>query len=114
MRSKMKKDLLFELGTYILCILLAAFLWHRPTFLTVCYIVISLIIFLKWHTKSDLFFYVVAFVLGPLGESVAVYFGAWEYSKPFYFIPLWLPLLWGISALFVKNLSDTLLKSKNR
>jgi hypothetical protein len=76
------------------------------------YIVISLIILLKWHTHGDIFFYVVTFFLGPMGESVAVYFGAWEYSKPFYLIPIWLPFLWGITALFMKNICETILKMR--
>jgi hypothetical protein len=47
----------------------------------------------KWHSRSDLMFYVVAFVLGPLGEIVAVSSGAWEYARPSYLIPMWLPFL---------------------
>jgi hypothetical protein len=105
-----KKELIFELSVYVLCILLVAFLWHKPTFLMVSYIVISVIVFFKWHTKGDIFFYSLTFFLGSMGESVAVYFGAWEYSKPFYLIPIWLPLLWGITALFMKNICETLLK----
>jgi hypothetical protein len=66
----------------------------------------------KWHTKSDLIFYFVAFVLGPLGELIAIYFGAWGYTEPFYFIPIWLPFLWGIAALFMKKLSETLIVRK--
>ena len=73
-----------------------------------CYVLISLILFAKWHTKSDTLFYVAAFILGSLGEFAAVPFGAWEYSKPFYFIPVWLPFVWGISTLFMKNISETL------
>jgi hypothetical protein len=44
-----------------------------------------------------------------MGESVAVYFGAWDYSKPLYLIPIWLPFLWGITALFMKNICETIL-----
>jgi hypothetical protein len=108
----MKKELVFELGVYILCIVLVGTLWHRPMTLTVCYVVISVAVIAKWHTKSDLLFYFITFVLGPLGESVAVYRGAWEYSSPLYLIPSWLPFLWGICALFLKNISETLLKSR--
>ncbi len=106
----MKKDLFFELSMYTICVILVAFLWHKPILLMLCYVLISLILFAKWHTKSDTLFYVVAFILGSLGEFVAVSFGVWEYSKPFYFIPIWLPFVWGISALFMKNISETLLK----
>ena len=70
---------------------------------------ISIMLFLRWHAASDIVFYAVAFVLGPLGEFLATVFGAWSYARPFYFIPIWLPFLWGIAILVVKNLSETLL-----
>ena len=103
----MKKNLFIEITVYALCIALASFLWPSPIVLSLCYILISIFMLYRWHTKSDLIFYFVAFVLGPTGEFVAVYFGAWKYSKPLYLIPLWLPFLWGIAALFIKKLSDT-------
>jgi hypothetical protein len=106
----MKKDLLFASGMYALCVILVAVLWDKPFWLLVSYILMSLILFANWHTKSDTLFYVVAFILGSLGEFVAVSFGAWKYSKTFYVIPVWLPFAWGISALFMKNISETLLR----
>jgi hypothetical protein len=66
---------------------------------------------MKWHTKNDLLFYFITFLLGPIGESVAIYLGAWKYSKPLYLIPSWLPFLWGICALFLKHISETILTS---
>ena len=106
----MKKDLFFALGMYVICVILVAVFWHKSILLMFCYVVMSLILFAKWHTKSDVLFYVVAFILGSLGEFVAVSFRAWEYSKPLFIIPVWLPFAWGISALFMKNISETLLK----
>jgi hypothetical protein len=106
----MKKELLFELFIYALLVILVAALWNKPVILTVCYGAMSLFALLIWHTKRDLFFYFVAFILGSVGESIAIYFGAWKYSKPFYLIPLWLPFLWGLAALVVRNMSETLSK----
>ena len=108
----MKKELAFEIGLYALCIVLVGSLWHKPVILTICYVLISILVLAKWHSKSDLLFYFITFALGPLGESVAIYRGAWEYSKPLYLIPSWLPFLWGICALFLKNISETILKSR--
>ena len=105
---------MFELSIYILCILLVGSLWHEPVILTICYIALSIAVLMKWHTKSDLLFYFITFSLGPLGESVAIYLGAWEYSRPLYLIPSWLPFLWGICALFLKNISETILKSREK
>lgn len=105
----MKQKLFIELIIYALCVALVSILWHRPIVLSLCYVLISIVMLYKWHTKSDVIFYCVAFVAGPVGEFVAVYFGAWEYSKPIYLIPIWLPFLWGIAALFMKKLSETLI-----
>ncbi len=110
----MKKELAFELGIYALCIALVGTLWHKPVMLTICYVVISIVVLMKWHTKGDLLFYFITFFLGPLGESVGIYLGAWEYSRPFYLIPSWLPFLWGICALFLKNISETILKNRKK
>ncbi len=110
----MKRDLIFELGVYAACIVLVGLLWDKPVVLTVCYITLSVVALTKWHSKSDLLFYFVTFVLGPVGESVAVYLGAWKYSRPFFLIPVWLPFLWGICALFMKNISETLLEGRRK
>jgi hypothetical protein len=104
-----KKSIVILLSTYALCVALVCFLWTKPILLTGCYLIISIITFMRWHAASDFIFYFVAFVLGSVGEICATGFGAWSYAQPFYFIPTWLPLLWGLAALVVKNLSETLL-----
>jgi len=79
----MKKELAFELCIYILCTALVGTLWNKPVTLTLCYVVISILVLMKWHTKNDFLFYFITFLLGPIGESVAIYLGAWKYSNPF-------------------------------
>jgi hypothetical protein len=106
---KMKKEITIALSVYILCVGLASVLWHYQEILALCYLIISVYMLYRWHTKSDVIFYSIAFVFGPAGEVVAVSFRAWEYSKPLYVIPIWLPFLWGIAALFIKKLSEILL-----
>ena len=104
-----KKSIVIVLSIYAMCVILVCFLWTKPILLTGCYFIISIMLFFRWHAPSDFIFYFVAFILGPLGEIFAIVFGAWSYAQPFYVIPTWLPLLWGIAALVVKNLSETLL-----
>jgi uncharacterized membrane protein YoaT (DUF817 family) len=110
----MKKEIVFELSIYAVSLTLIASIWDRPVILTVCYGVISSVVLYKWHTNRDISIFLVAFILGSIAESVAVYFGAWEYSKPSYLIPLWLPLVWGIAGLLIKKISETLLKIGNK
>jgi hypothetical protein len=110
--SNRKRELSIELIIYFSSIILACLLWTKPYLLTSCYITISFAMLFKWHTKKDILYYFVAFILGPLGEIIAVYFRAWEYSKPFFIIPLWLPFLWGTAALFMMRLAETLIKNE--
>jgi len=109
-----KKELVFELCIYAISVALAGLLWRKPPILAISYMIISMIMLIKWHGRSDLIFYLTAFGLGPIGEAFAIYLGAWQYLKPFYLIPIWLPFLWGITALFLKKTSETLLKAGNR
>ena len=72
----------------------------------------SLFMLYRWHGRADLFYYGTGFVLGPLGEAMAVYFGAWRYAKPQFLIPIWLPFLCGIAALLVKRLCESFLNRR--
>ncbi len=93
---------------YALCIALTSFLWSHPIILSACFVLISTLMLLRWHSKGDVLFYSIAFLLGPLGEAIVVRSGAWVYAKPSFLIPLWLPLLWGIVVLFLKKLCESL------
>lgn len=50
--------------------------------------------------------YLYVFILGPLAEAFAIYFGAWTYSNPVIIgIPLYLPFVWGSAGVFISNLA---------
>jgi uncharacterized membrane protein YoaT (DUF817 family) len=77
-----------------------------PGLLLACYLAVSILMLSQWHSPRDLIYYGVAFVLGPVFEAATVHFGAWQYSEPLYLIPIWLPLLWGIMAVFLKKVCE--------
>ena len=106
--KNMTKTIVALLSIYALCIVLASLLWSSPVILTGCYILIGVLMLYRWHSKTDLLFFFVAFLVGPLGEAIAVRSGAWTYAKPIFLVPLWLPLLWGIAGLFLKKLCESL------
>ncbi len=90
---------------YGLCIALTSVLWAYPAALTGCYVLVSILTLIKWHTRADVVSFAAAAILGPLGEAVAVHSGAWTYTKSSFLIPLWLPLLWGVAGLFLRRIA---------
>ncbi|MFZ1011241.1 MAG: hypothetical protein WAN65_30660 [Candidatus Sulfotelmatobacter sp.] len=103
----MKKAVLY-LPYYAACIALASALWRDPFFLLSGYIGLSAIMLWRWHSVQDLIFFAVPFFLGPTGEAIAIYHGAWQYAKPLILVPMWLPFAWGCAALYMKKTSDAL------
>lgn len=93
---------------YALCIALASALWRQPAILSTCFLAVSAFMLYRWHTRSDLAHFCLAFVLGPVGEFIAIHFGAWNYSAPALLIPFWLPLAWAISGLYLKKTTEAL------
>ena len=99
---------LLYLPIYLLLVGLAATLWSRPGLLAICYALMAGGMLWRWHTRTDLLFFVLAAVLGSLGEATAVRFGAWQYASTATGIPLWLPLAWGIVVLYLKHTTAAL------
>lgn len=99
---------------YGACIALASMLWRSPMVLVAGFLALSTLMLWRWHRTDDLIFYFLPFFLGPVGEMVAIYHGAWRYSQPFLLIPIWLPFAWGCAALYMKKTADVLLARRRR
>lgn len=95
---------------YALTVLLTSLLWQRPATLTLAYARISLLLLWRSHSRSEIAYFGLAALLGPLGEFVAVGFGAWEYSLPLLKIPIWLPLAYGIVGFGLNKVAGLLLQ----
>lgn len=102
------------LSIYALTVLLTGLLWQRPTTLALAYALVLLVLLWRSHSRADLAYFGLAAVLGPVGEFVAVGFGAWEYSLPLVRIPLWLPLAYGIVGLGLSKVVGLLLQLQLR
>jgi hypothetical protein len=87
----------------------AAYLWHQPYWLLGLFLVESAVMLGLWHSREDLYFFFVPFLLGPSAEIIAIQAGAWSYAEPLWHIPVWLPLGWGISGLFMQKVARALL-----
>ncbi len=96
------------LPIYGACIGLVAAMWQRPGLLAGSLLAIGAAMLYRWNRKSDVVFFVLCALMGSLGEFVAIRFGAWEYSRPWLNIPIWLPLAWGIAGLYLKKTTEVL------
>ena len=113
----MNKELKIFLLTFPLALgtlLIPSLLGDRPlVVVTLLFIISVLMLAIDWN-KRTLLLYFLVFASGPLAESVAIYFGAWDYTRPVFLgIPLWLPFVWGNSSLYIirlKAVIDLLLR----
>lgn len=108
------KNALSYVPYYAICIGLASLFWARPAVLTLLYIGLSAAMLYRWHEADDVVFYGLPFVLGPAGEAVAIYAGAWRYAEPLGLIPVWLPFAWGCAALYMKRTSEAVIAWRAR
>ncbi len=100
------KLLIYSLILGIISLILVSILWAYPFYLLLLLVVISAILLVIYNNKEDLYLFIFCATWGALSEIVAIAFGAWVYSAPeFAGIPYWLPLLWGIAALYIKKIS---------
>ena len=67
---------------------------------------ISAITLSLWRDAGNLVRYALAACVGTLGEIVCIISGAWAYSNPTIFVPLWLPLGWGLMGVHLPVFSE--------
>jgi uncharacterized membrane protein YoaT (DUF817 family) len=91
-------------------VILMSSLWRDILILTTVLIGLTVLVMYFWHEKRDLTFFFVSFLLGPAVETVSITFGAWSYTNPTYIIPVWLPLVWGLSGISLSRISEYFIK----
>lgn len=70
---------------------------------------LSLFSFYLFPRNEDRLFFLVGAVMATAGELIAVRYGAWKYGVPQMFgIPIYLPLLWGLSAMYSRRIINNL------
>jgi hypothetical protein len=114
MKNIRNKDtaLVIITGTYIILSILAVwFLWGEDFYLTLVLFALSIIEMLAVKSRKVIFMFFLCGFGGAAFESIAIYFGAWHYSRPALGnIPLWLIPGWGSAGIaiitFYKLLSE--------
>jgi hypothetical protein len=92
--------LLFFLWTALI-----SFLWREPLLLTAILSFISLLGLSLSNRRDNFLWFLVAAVFGPIGEAIVSSSGLWTYygDALVFGVPCWLPLAWGITAVFLRK-----------
>ena len=100
------QDNIINSSVALLSLLAVTFLWRSPLLLAALLVMLGGV-HLSFVKNSAWKVYVFGIFFGGLSESFAILVGgAWTYQLPdFMGIPMWLPLLWGVAALFITQVA---------
>ncbi len=111
--NNISKKFIITTGIFIIGSMMSIwFLWQDILLLTIILIGLAIMELLVIGNKRLLLAYFLILLGGVMTEIIAIYFGAWQYTKPsFLGIPLWLLPAWGnagiISICIYKLLDKT-------
>ncbi|MDO8480440.1 MAG: DUF2878 family protein [Nanoarchaeota archaeon] len=90
----------------IVPLLEVALLWKYPFILFA--LLLAIAVFALWgRGKNDFAIFLFAAFWGSVLEIAGLVFGVGSYANAqFWGLPLWIPVLWGITALFVKEVTE--------
>lgn len=84
--------------------LLVIMFWQNNILLTSLLLLLSVLVFVfLWKDKKGIITFLVGAFFGGVMEAICIYFNVWSYSNPTYLIPMWLPVLWGMTALVLRR-----------
>jgi len=96
---------LFLLG--FLSVVAVSTFWRSPFLLLILLLAIVALAFWLRKNPHDAWLFAIVSIWGVLAEMLAIRFGTRTYALPqFWGVPIWLPALWGMAALFIKQLSE--------
>lgn len=91
---------------FLLEIVASLLLYKFPTILFAVLLIAFYIGWKKLYLPFTKILFVVALIIGTLGERICVFLGIWKYSYVnFWDLPLWLPLAWGNAAVCIYTIS---------
>jgi hypothetical protein len=111
--KKETKNFLLICPLTLLTLIIPSFLWSNQILSSVLLILVGLLMLsIDWRYKN-LVFYLVVLISAPMAEAIAIYFGAWTYTRPVFIgIPIWLFFVWGNAGLYVVKLKEFIFSLK--
>lgn len=87
--------------------MIISFWWRNNTVVfTLLLIATVAVLLLSKNKRFETVIFLTGALFGPSMEAIAIRAGAWQYANPsFTGIPMWLPLLWGLTAVFLMKIA---------
>lgn len=105
---------IYDVGTYLLILILVISLWQNIILLTLLLSIICIINIAKFHHIEDIFVVIFVGIVGTIADYYAVKFGLWTYTKPtFIYQPLWVFPLYTAFGLITVRTAFIFSKIKN-
>ncbi|MFP4119057.1 MAG: hypothetical protein ACLFTH_03300 [Candidatus Woesearchaeota archaeon] len=94
----------------VLSLLAVMSLYAHELLLLFVLVLLAALMLLVRRSLAELLLFISCGLGGALAELVAIFHGTWYYStQHFYGIPFWLPVLWGVAAIFIKRVYEDIL-----
>src|SRR6056297_2282235 len=111
-----KKDFKKYLYLFINPILFMICLWFINNEFAIFFILLFFIGFSFWlkYEKKEIYLFLVGTLLGIILELGGDYFNQMQYwdSGSFFGIPIWLPILWGFGAVYLRKFGNCIVNKK--
>jgi hypothetical protein len=106
-------NLAFYLVAFVAGVMVVSLMHENNLLLTSALVVVMLLVLKFLFSKDETVLMIISGVLGPLGETIAIYFGTYQYTNPnLFLIPSWLPFLWGLAVVTLKKITENIITIK--
>ncbi len=95
---------IYTLIMAVLSLLAVCLLWPYNWMLFLVLMVLAVVMLWLEKQKKEVKLFVFCGLTGAVAEIIAIVAGAWTYANAdLYNIPVWLPVLWGIAAVYMSR-----------
>ncbi len=113
--KRLEKELFFDIALFAVGIAFISLFYMNNILLLLLLILLCVFGLKFWYKKHDTYFFVSGAIIGPIGEIVAIHFGAWYYTNPTVLgIPVWLPIVWGLAVVLIKRAAEIFVKIESK
>ena len=100
-------NIILDVAIIAIGVALISIFYLNTPLLTGLLVVLIAVGMIAWYEPHDIYFFIIAALVGPIVEATCVHFGVWTYTNPTFFgIPIWLSIVWGMLVVAIKRLAQ--------